>query len=81
MILSFDENIFVVVLNNMVVGVFNGIKNIIFDFSFEFILNEKSIYKFFVDIIKFILDSKKIVIFVNDYIIRVMDIELIMGKS
>ncbi|ALF24135.1 TIR domain-containing protein [Fusobacterium nucleatum] len=81
MILSPDENTLAVVLNNMAVGAFSGIKNITSDSSPEFILNEKSTHKSSVDIIKFTPDSKKIVTSANDYTIRVMDIESTMGKS
>ncbi|ERT42950.1 TIR domain-containing protein [Fusobacterium nucleatum] len=81
MILSPDENTLAVVLNNMAVGAFNGIKNITSDSSPEFILNEKSTHKSSVDIIKFTPDSKKIVTSANDYTIRVMDTESTMGKS
>ena len=81
MILSPDENTLAVVLNNMAVGAFSGIKNITSDSSPEFILNEKSTHKSSVDIIKFTPDSKKIVTSANDYTIRVMDTESTMGKS
>lgn len=80
-ILSPDENILAVVLNNMAVGAFSGVKNIISDSSPEFILNEKSTHKSSIDIIKFTPDSKKIVTSANDYTIRVMDTESTMGKS
>ena len=80
-ILSPDENILAVVLNNMAVGAFSGVKNITSDSSPEFILNEKSTHKSSIDIIKFTPDSKKIVTSANDYTIRVMDIESTMGKS
>ncbi|MFA3905342.1 toll/interleukin-1 receptor domain-containing protein [Fusobacterium nucleatum] len=81
MILSPDENTLAVVLNNMAVGAFSGIKNITSDSSPEFILNEKSTHKSSVDIIKFTPDSKKIATSANDYTIRVMDTESTMGKS
>ena len=81
MILSPDENTLAVVLNNMAIGAFSGIKNITSDSSPEFILNEKSTHKSSVDIIKFTPDSKKIVTSANDYTIRVMDTESTMGKS
>ena len=81
MILSPDENTLAVVLNNMAVGAFSGVKNITSDSSPEFILNEKSTHKSSVDIIKFTPDSKKIVTSANDYTIRVMDTESTMGKS
>ena len=80
-ILSPDENILAVVLNNMAVGAFSGVKNITSDSSTEFILNEKSTHKSSIDIIKFTPDSKKIVTSANDYTIRVMDTESTMGKS
>ena len=80
-ILSPDENILAVVLNNMAVGAFSGVKNITSDSSPEFILNEKSTHKSSIDIIKFTPDSKKIVTSANDYTIRVMDTESTMGKS
>ena len=79
--LSPDENILAVVLNNMAVGAFSGVKNITSDSSPEFILNEKSTHKSSIDIIKFTPDSKKIVTSANDYTIRVMDTESTMGKS
>lgn len=81
MILSPDENTLAVVLNNMAVGAFSGVKNITSDSSPEFILNEKSTHKSSVDIIKFTPDSKKIVTSANDYTIRVMDTESTMAKS
>lgn len=81
MILSPDENTLAVVLNNMAVGAFSGVKNITSDSSPEFILNEKSTHKSSIDIIKFTPDSKKIVTSANDYTIRVMDTESTMGKS
>lgn len=81
MILSPDENTLVVVLNNMAVGAFNGVKNMTSDSSHEFILNEKSTHKASVEIIKFTPDSKKIITSANDYTIRVMDTESTMGKS
>ena len=80
-ILSPDENILAVVLNNMAVGAFSGVKNITSDSSPEFILNEKSTHKASIDIIKFTPDSKKIITSANDYTIRVMDTESTMGKS
>ena len=80
-ILSPDENILAVVLNNMAVGAFSGVKNMTSDSSHEFILNEKSTHKASVDIIKFTPDSKKIITSANDYTIRVMDTESTMGKS
>lgn len=79
MILSPDENTLAVVLNNMAIGAFSGVKNI--DSSPEFILNEKSTHKASIDIIKFTPDSKKIITSANDYTIRVMDTESTMGKS
>ena len=81
MILSPDENTLAVVLNNMAVGAFKGVKNITSDSNPEFILNEKSTHKSSVDIIKFTPDSKKIVTSANDYTIRVMDTESTMGNS
>ena len=81
MILSPDENTLAVVLNNMAVGAFSGVKNITSDSSPEFILNEKSTHKSSIDIIKFTPDSKKIITSANDYTIRVMDTESTMGKS
>ena len=81
MILSPDENTLVVVLNNMAVGAFSGVKNMTSDSSHEFILNEKSTHKASVNIIKFTPDSKKIITSANDYTIRVMDTESTMGKS
>lgn len=81
MILSPDENTLAVVLNNMAVGAFSGVKNMTPDSSPEFILNEKSTHKASVDIIKFTPDSKKIITSANDYTIRVMDTESTMGKS
>lgn len=81
MILSPDENTLVVVLNNMAVGAFSGVKNMTSDSSHEFILNEKSTHKASVEIIKFTPDSKKIITSANDYTIRVMDTESTMGKS
>ena len=80
-ILSPDENILAVVLNNMAVGAFSGVKNITSDSSPEFILNEKSTHKSSIDIIKFTPDSKKIVTSANDYTIRVMDTESTIGDS
>mgnify|MGYP000964454606 FL=1 len=81
MILSPDENTLAVVLNNMAVGAFSGVKNMTSDSSPEFILNEKSTHKASIDIIKFTPDSKKIITSANDYTIRVMDTESTMGKS
>ena len=81
MILSPDENTLAVVLNNMAIGAFSGVKNMTSDSSPEFILNEKSTHKASIDIIKFTPDSKKIVTSANDYTIRVMDTESTMGKS
>ena len=81
MILSPDENTLAVVLNNMAVGAFSGVKNMTSDSSHEFILNEKSTHKSSIDIIKFTPDSKKIITSANDYTIRVMDTESTMGKS
>ena len=81
MILSPDENTLAVVLNNMAIGAFSGVKNMTSDSSHEFILNEKSTHKASVDIIKFTPDSKKIITSANDYTIRVMDTESTMGKS
>ena len=80
MILSPDENTLAVVLNNMAVGAFSGVKNMTSDSSHEFILNEKSTHKASVEIIKFTPDSKKIITSANDYTIRVMDTESTMGK-
>ena len=81
MILSSDENTLAVVLNNMAIGAFSGVKNMTSDSSPEFILNEKSTHKASIDIIKFTPDSKKIITSANDYTIRVMDTESTMGKS
>ena len=81
MILSPSENTLAVVLNNMAIGAFSGVKNMTSDSSHEFILNEKSTHKASVDIIKFTPDSKKIITSANDYTIRVMDTESTMGKS
>ena len=81
MILSPNENTLAVVLNNMAVGAFSGVKNMTSDSSHEFILNEKSTHKASVDIIKFTPDSKKIITSANDYTIRVMDTESTIGKS
>ena len=81
MILSPDENTLAVVLNNMAVGAFSGVKNMTSDSSHEFILNEKSTHKASVDIIKFTPDSKKIITSANDYTIRVMDTESTIGKT
>ena len=79
--LSPDENTLAVVLNNMAIGAFSGVKNMTSDSSHEFILNEKSTHKASVDIIKFTPNSKKIITSANDYTIRVMDTESTMGKS
>ena len=79
--LSPDENTLAVVLKNMTVGAFSGIKNMTTNYSSEFILNEKSTHKASVDIIKFTPNSKKIITSANDYTIRVMDTESTMGKS
>ena len=81
MILSPDENTLAVVLNNMAIGAFSGVKNMTSDSSHEFILNEKSTHKASVDIIKFTPDSKKIITSANDYTIRVMDTESTIGKT
>ena len=81
MILTPDENTLAVVLNNMAIGAFSGVKNMTSDSSPEFILNEKSTDKASIDIIKFTPDSKKIITSANDYTIRVMDTESTMGKS
>ena len=81
MILSPDENTLAVVLNNMAIGAFSGVKNMTSDSSPEFILNEKSTHKASIDIIKFTPDSKKIITSANDYTIRVIDTESTMGKS
>ena len=81
MILSPNENTLAVVLNNMAIGAFSGVKNMTSDSSPEFILNEKSTHKASIDIIKFTPDSKKIITSANDYTIRVMDTESTMGKS
>ena len=81
MILSPDENTLAVVLNNMAIGAFSGVKNMTSDSSHEFILNEKSTHKASVDIIKFTPDSKKIITSANDYTIRVMDTESTIGES
>jgi len=79
--LSPDENTLAVVLKNMTVGAFSGIKNMTTNYSSEFILNEKSTHKASIDIIKFTPDSKKIITSADDYTIRVMDTESTMGKS
>ena len=81
MILSPDENTLAVVLNNMAIGAFSGVKNMTSDSSHEFILNEKSTHKAPIEIIRFTPDSKKIITSANDYTIRVMDTESTMGKS
>ena len=81
MILSPNENTLAVVLNNMAIGAFSGVKNMTSDSSHEFILNEKSTHKASVDIIKFTPDSKKIITSANDYTIRVMDTESTIGKT
>lgn len=80
-VLSPDENTLAVVLNNMEVGAFSGVKNMTSDSSPEFILNENSAHKASIDIIKFTPDSKKIITSANDYTIRVMDTESTIGKS
>ena len=79
--LSPDENTLAVVLKNMTVGAFSGIKNITADYSSEFILNEKSTHKAPIEIIKFTPDSKKIITSADDYTIRVMDTESTIGES
>ena len=79
--LSPDENTLAVVLKNMTVGAFSGIKNITADYSSEFILNEKSTHKAPIEIIRFTPDSKKIITSADDYTIRVMDTESTIGES
>ena len=81
MILSPDENTLAVVLNNMAVGAFSGVKNMTSDSSHEFILNEKSTHKAPIEIIRFTPDSKKIITSADDYTIRVMDTESTIGES
>ena len=58
--LSPDENTLAVVLKNMTVGAFSGIKNMTTNYSSEFILNEKSTHKAPIEIIRFTPDSKKL---------------------
>ena len=79
--LSPDENTLAVVLKNMTVGAFRGIKNMTTNYSSEFILNEKSTHKAPIEIIKFTPDSKKIITSADDYTIRVMDTESTIGDS
>ncbi|MHB9313911.1 toll/interleukin-1 receptor domain-containing protein [Fusobacterium polymorphum] len=79
--LSPDENTLAVVLKNMTVGAFSGLKNITADYSSEFILNEKSTHKAPIEIIRFTPDSKKIITSASDYTIRVMDTESTIGES
>ena len=79
--LSPDENTLAVVLKNMTVGAFSGIKNMTTNYSSEFILNEKSTHKAPIEIIKFTPDSKKIITSADDYTIRVMDTESTIGES
>ena len=79
--LSPDENTLAVVLKNMTVGAFSGIKNMTTNYSSEFILNEKSTHKAPIEIIRFTPDSKKIVTSADDYTIRVMDTESTIGES
>ena len=79
--LSPDENTLAVVLKNMTVGAFSGIKNTTADYSSEFVLNEKSTHKAPIEIIKFTPDSKKIITSADDYTIRVMDTESTIGES
>ena len=79
--LSPDENTLAVVLKNMTVGAFSGLKNITADYSSEFILNEKSTHKAPIEIIRFTPDSKKIITSAGDYTIRVMDTESTIGDS
>ena len=79
--LSPDENTLAVVLRNMTVGAFSGIKNMTTNYSSEFILNEKSTHKAPIEIIKFTPDSKKIITSADDYTIRVMDTESTIGES
>ena len=79
--LSPDENTLAVVLKNMTVGAFSGLKNMTADYSSEFILNEKSTHKAPIEIIRFTPDSKKIITSADDYTIRVMDTESTIGES
>ena len=79
--LSPDENTLAVVLKNMTVGAFSGLKNMTADYSSEFILNEKSTHKAPIEIIRFTPDSKKIITSADDYTIRVMDTESTIGDS
>ena len=79
--LSPDENTLAVVLKNMTVGAFSGIKNMTTNYSSEFILNEKSTHKSPIEIIRFTPDSKKIITSADDYTIRVMDTESTIGDS
>ena len=79
--LSPDENTLAVVLKNMTVGAFSGIKNMTTNYSSEFILNEKSTHKSPIEIIRFTPDSKKIITSADDYTIRVMDTESTVGDS
>ena len=79
--LSPDENTLAVVLKNMTVGAFSGIKNMTTNYSSEFILNEKSTHKAPIEIIRFTPDSKKIITSADDYTIRVMDTESTIGDS
>ena len=79
--LSPDENTLAVVLKNMTVGAFRGIKNMTTNYSSEFILNEKSTHKSPIEIIRFTPDSKKIITSADDYTIRVMDTESTIGDS
>ena len=79
--LSPDENTLAVVLKNMTVGAFRGIKNMTTNYSSEFILNEKSTHKAPIEIIRFTPDSKKIITSADDYTIRVMDTESTIGES
>ena len=79
--LSPDENTLAVVLKNMTVGAFSGIKNMTTNYSSEFVLNEKSTHKAPIEIIRFTPDSKKIITSADDYTIRVMDTESTIGDS
>ncbi len=79
--LSPDENTLAVILKNMTVGAFSGLKNMTADYSSEFILNEKSTHKAPIEIIRFTPDSKKIITSADDYTIRVMDTESTIGES
>lgn len=79
--LSPDENTLAIVLKNMTVGAFSGIKNMTTNYSSEFILNEKSTHKSPIEIIRFTPDSKKIITSADDYTIRVMDTESTIGDS